>query len=175
MVPRSYHPTGNSNVKAKKPKKKAAERDVLVAGSDKAAPSGDAMDTRNPNESMSVTVQIRRKKSLDRALESGERLSAADYEKNYGARASDLAAVAKFARLHQLSVVESSASRRSVILRGTVKNFEDAFHVSLANYRNADGSVFRGRSGGIKIPASLGKIIESVIGLDDRPQATPKS
>lgn len=47
-----------------------------------------------------------------------------------------------------------------------------AFEVDLARYEHPEGS-YRGREGAITIPAELHGIIESVHGLDDRPQARP--
>jgi kumamolisin len=166
-------PLGASAMKLKKPKIQIAGSYVSLAGSHKAAPQATAIDTLNSNEVMSVTVRVRRKRSLDPVLKNAQRLSHADYEKNYGAKASDLAAVEDFSKLHHLSVVESSPARRSVVLIGTVKNFEEAFQVHLSHFRAADGTVFRGRSGGIKIPSGLVDLVEGVFGLDNRPHATP--
>ena len=148
---------------------------VLLEGSHKAAPLAAVIDTLNPNEVMSVTVRVRRKKSIDALLKAGKQITHEEYEKNHGAIPAELAAVEEYAQLHHLSIVESSAARRSVVLTGAVKNFESAFQVHLSHHRSADGHIFRGRSGGIHIPGHLEGVIEGVFGLDNRPQATPKS
>jgi kumamolisin len=162
-------------MKPTKSKIATAESYTLLAGSQKASPLATATDTLNANEVMSVTIRVRRKKSLEAALKSGKQISREAYEKNYGAAAADLAAVENFGQLYHLSVVESNAARRSVVLTGSVKNFEAAFQVHLSHYRAADGSLFRGRTGGINIPKNLEGIVEGVFGLDNRPHATPKS
>ena len=51
---------------------------------------------------------------------------------------------------------------------------EDAFKVSLLNYKDKNGKAFRGRVGNIKIPKELEGIVEGVFGLDNRTIATPK-
>ena len=79
--------------------------------------------------------------------------------------------VEAFATAYDLTLVEQSLARRSVVLRGTVAQMEKAFGVTLANYQGPDGTVFRGRSGVIQVPAELADRIEGVFGLDNRPQA----
>jgi len=45
-----------------------------------------------------VTVRVRRKKSIDGALKNAHRISHEDYDKNYGAKQSDFAAIEDFAQ-----------------------------------------------------------------------------
>jgi kumamolisin len=161
-------------MKSTKLKTKTAESYSLLAGSQKAAPAATPIDALNANEVMNVTIRVRRKKSIESALKSGKQISREKYENNYGGAPADLAAVESFAQLHHLTVVESSPARRSVVLTGSVKDFETAFQVHLSYYRSTDGSAFRGRTGGINIPDSLAGIVEGVFGLDNRPHATPK-
>jgi len=140
----------------------------------RAAPAAVAVDTLNANETMNVTIRVRRKKSIEPALKRGKRISHAEYENNYGAAESDLALVSAFAQEHHLTEIEVSPARRSIVLTGSVKDFEEAFKVHLSNYRAADGTVFRGRTGGIQVPQELEGVVEGVFGLDNRPHATPK-
>ena len=79
----------------------------------------------------------------------------------------------KFARAYKLSVARESSARRTVILGGTVEQFDRAFGVNLQTYEYPDGT-YRGRTGSIKIPAALKGIIEGVFGLDNRPVARRK-
>jgi kumamolisin len=92
------------------------------------------------------------------------------YEESYGANAKDLALVRKFAQENKLSVVRESAPRRSVILSGTVADFNRAFGVSLKIYAYPAGT-YRGRTGPVQIPAKLAGVVEGVFGLDNRPVA----
>src|ERR1035441_9622421 len=89
-------------MKAKKQNTKAVASHVPLPGSQKAAPMASAIDTLNPNEVMTVTIRVRRKKSIESVLKSGKHISHEDYEKNYGAAAADLAAVEDFAGVYQL-------------------------------------------------------------------------
>lgn len=72
-----------------------------------------------------------------------------------------------------MSVSAIEKDRRSVMLRGTVSDFEEAVKVKMSGYQDVNGHIFRGRSGGIKIPKELHGIVEGVFGLDDRPLARP--
>jgi kumamolisin len=146
---------------------------MKLAGSARGTPEGTRTDTVSADEVAEVTVRVRGIKSLGSRPKTGKRLSRQEFEKQYGASAKDLAAVEQFAHEHHLSIVESSSARRSVILRGKVKDLEEAFMVHLSHYQDAGGSVFRCRTGEISIPESLGKIIEGVFGLDNRPLTRP--
>src|SRR5262249_22202074 len=66
--------------------------------------------------------------------------------------------------------VRESSSRRSVMLSGTVEDFNKAFAVKLKTYSHASGT-YRGRTGSVRIPAELAPIVEGVFGLDNRPVA----
>ncbi len=146
---------------------------VPLAGSKKTKP--DATDTKNldPNQTMEVTVRVRRKASIEPELNSGKQYSREEYEKTFGASDEDVNKIEEFAHEHQLSIAQADKGRRSVILRGKVSDFEKAFQVKLSCYQSADGHTFRGRSGDIHIPAELKEIVDGVFGLDDRPHLRP--
>jgi kumamolisin len=90
-----------------------------------------------------------------------------------GAEAADVEAVARFAKEHGLTVLETSAARRSVSLGGTVEQMSAAFGVELHRYEHEGGS-YRGRTGAVHVPAELEQVVEAVLGLDDRPVASPR-
>jgi kumamolisin len=89
-----------------------------------------------------------------------------------GADPADIAQVEEFARAHDLDVVGSSAARRSVVVSGTVAALSKAFGTKLARYE-APGGTYRGRTGPLYVPPELAPLVVAVLGLDDRPQATP--
>ncbi|HZS48051.1 MAG TPA: S53 family peptidase [Blastocatellia bacterium] len=137
----------------------------------------------DPNEQIEVTVRVRRradsKDDIASLIETHSaqpherhHLSHEEFEKTYGADPKDIEQIEKFAKEHNLTVVESSLPRRSVILSGKVADMSDAFGVSLATYEHPGGK-YRGRTGSIHVPAEIHHIIEGVFGLDNRPQATP--
>jgi kumamolisin len=130
------------------------------------------------DERLEVTVRIRPRNPLPDpqdmlklSAEPMRQLTHEQYEKSYGASAKDIALVKKFAKEQNLSVVRVSTPRRSVILSGTVVEFNRAFGVSLKSYAYSGGT-YRGRTGLIKIPAHLAPVVEGVFGLDNRPAAT---
>src|ERR1700753_2225266 len=88
----------------------------------------------------------------------------------YGAEAKDLQQVADFAQAHGLAVVQTHAGRRTVVLSGSVAQFETAFGVELSDFE-FDGGSYRGRTGSLSVPEGLSGVVEAVLGLDNRPAA----
>jgi kumamolisin len=126
-----------------------------------------------------VTVLVRSRAPLPAPEELGRQplrerryLSRREFATRYGADRKDLAAIEDFARTHGLHVRQASAARRSVVLAGSAAKMQDAFSTRLSRYRSPQGE-YRGRSGHLHVPAKVAPAIEAVLGLDDRPQATP--
>ncbi len=95
------------------------------------------------------------------------------FDRRFGASPEDIDLVVAFARQHDLTVLQTSVSRRCVILRGSVQRFSEAFGVYLADFIPDSGIMYRGRSGAIHIPEILKDIVTGIFGLDNRPQARP--
>jgi kumamolisin len=135
----------------------------------------------DPNERIEVSMVVRRqagdalKQRIGR-MASGQKsaghLKREDFARQFSAAAADLAAIRKFAGAHGLAVVQEDAPRRTVLLSGTVAQFNKAFDVDLQQFEHAGGS-YRGRVGAIHLPDELHGVVEAVLGLDNRPQATP--
>jgi len=149
-----------------------------VPGSDKAAlPDASFAGDVPADERFQVTVRVRRQTVLP-SLETyavqapGQRryMTRAEFADQHGASADDLAQVAAFAQTYNLTVDDSDAARRSVLLSGTAADFEQAFSVTLKRY-NLAGTDYRGRSGPIFIPSDLDGVVVGVFGLDNRPFA----
>lgn len=153
----------------------AFEQLVPLPGSEKPAPNATPVDTLKPNEKLTVTIRVCRKRSLASLVntesEVSNVVSRSEYARQYGADPAVVKRVEAFGAAYDLTLVKSDLGRRSVLLRGTVHQVEQAFGVSLRNYRMADETEFRGRTGVINVPAELVDDIEGVFGLDDRPQA----
>jgi kumamolisin len=157
---------------------------VPLSGSERVPMAGaKAMGPANPGEQLQVTVLLKSKATREarqnaiRALASqapAERkhLTRAEFAGTRGAAAADVEKVTEFAHEYGLSVVRADAARRSVVLAGTVATFSRAFQVDLYRFEHATGS-YRGRTGAIHIPQELSGVITAVLGLDNRPQATP--
>ena len=74
---------------------------------------------------------------------------------------------------HGLTVVREDPAARSVVLSGTIEQFQNAFGVKLEHYEHHSAGQFRGRTGTISVPDDLHGVVEAVLGLDNRPQARP--
>src|SRR5215472_1786265 len=135
-----------------------------------------------PSERLEVSVLVRhrggdalkdRVSKLTRGERSDRHLSREEYAQQFGADPADMAAVRQFANTHGLVVVEEDAARRTIVLSGTVAQFNDAFEVDLQTFEHPGGT-YRGRTGAIHLPDELQGVVTAVLGLDNRPQAHPR-
>jgi kumamolisin len=104
------------------------------------------------------------------------RMSTEVFAALYGASDEDIAKVTNFASRH-LTVVETNAARRTVVVSGTVSQMEASFAVKLGRFEHQivprtgaqpETETYRGLDGYIHIPENLAEIIIGVFGLDDR-------
>src|ERR1700761_370497 len=156
-------------------------RHPLTGSERQPLPGAKATGRADPGERLEVTVLLRRQNAADLAdrvqkiskRESvGHHLSRKDFENQFGAHSADIDKVKTFAHAHGLAVVQEHAGRRTVVLSGTVAQFNAAFAVDLQRFEYAGGS-YRGRVGAVHLPDELHDAVEAVIGLDDRPVAKP--
>jgi kumamolisin len=157
---------------------------VPLAGSERAElPGAQALGPASADELLQVTVVLRGGASsdqghadaqalLEKAPREREHLTREEFAAKRGALPADIEKVVEFAREFGLAVVESNAAQRTVKLSGTVANFSRAFGVKLYRCQHPNGT-YRGRTGAIYIPSELQGIVAAVLGLDDRPQASP--
>jgi len=152
---------------------KGSKRDPL--------PGARAIEKADPTERLEVSILLRRQTGdtlKDRMLKmiGGDRstghMSREDFATQYGASTADINAVTNFAGAHGLTVVQTDAARRTVVLSGTVAQFNAAFDVDLQTFEHPGGT-YRGRTGEVHVPDELANIVEAVLGLDNRPQARP--
>jgi kumamolisin len=155
---------------------------ISLRGSERVAmPGSRVVAPADPTEQLQVTLIVRRRARQElqarvAALSSGQAatsiLSREEFSRRHGADASDLSQVRAFAAAHGLKIVEERADRRTIVLSGAVAQFDAAFNVRLQKME-LGGRSYRGRTGCIEIPAALEGIIEAVLGLDSRAQASP--
>jgi kumamolisin len=153
-----------------------------LKGSERQALRGaQAVGKADPTERLEVSVVLRRSNAdglndrvskLARREQAGEHLTREAFAEQFGAHDDDIAAVRKFAREHNLAVVQEHAGRRTMVLSGTVAQFNSAFGVDLQQFEYPGGS-YRGRTGPVQIPEELQGKVEAVLGLDNRPVAKP--
>ena len=158
------------------------DTDRHLKGSDRQpVPGAKSIGPADPGERLEVSVLLRRGNAgaLKERVESlaggkgaGKHLSRQEFHQQFGAAAADLAAVKMFAAKHNLSVVQENAGRRTMVLSGTVAQFNDAFGVELQTFVHPGGS-YRGRVGTVQLPDELQGVVEAVLGLDNRPAAKP--
>jgi kumamolisin len=145
-------------------------------------PGAVAVGASDPDEQLVVTVYVRpdpnASPQFDPAAEAQQRprerhyLSPAELAAQFGADPADLAAVADWARGRGLSVVSQNVAARSIRLAGTAGALSQAFGVKLETWRHPGGE-YRGRTGAVHVPASLSRVVEAVLGFDNRPLGRP--
>ncbi len=156
----------------------AFEQRTKLAGSEKKPLAGSQqVGTVQKDETVRVTVILRRK-GADPAVATGTgpqiRLTHEQFTQRHGADPNDIALIEKFAHKFQLTVVESNAQKRRVVLTGTADAMSKAFGVDFICYKvETTGTNFRGRSGALSIPTELEGVVMAVLGLDTRPIAKP--
>ncbi len=156
----------------------AFEKRTALRGSEKKKlPGSQQVGTIQPNDTVRVTVILRRK-GADPFVPTGPapvaHLTYDEFTQQHGAHPDDIALVERFAHEYQLTVVENSAQKRRVVLTGTAAAMSKAFGVDFACYKiESTGETFRGRTGSVNIPQELEGVVVAVLGLDTRPVAKP--
>ncbi len=130
-----------------------------------------------PDETIEVSLYLRDPasneltKNIQEQLQGNvSHLTREEYAKVHSARPEDITKIEHFAREHDLIVTEIDPVSRRVVLTGKVSAFNAAFKTELQRYEY-DNTSYRGRTGPLMVPNNLAQSVESVLGLDDRPQA----
>ncbi len=129
----------------------------------------------NANERITVTVKVRSKDDpgAHAHVVSGKpHVRREDFAAAHGADPATLTRIEEYAKSQGLAVVESSSSKRRVILSGTIASVETAFGVKLKRFSHAGGT-YRSHEGQVSVPADLQPDVEAVLGLSNRPIAKP--
>src|SRR5215831_794515 len=127
-----------------------------------------------------VTLVTRRRERLPAEVVTGpQTLSRDELAARHGTDPSDLALIRDVLGRFGLTVTGADAGARRVTVTGPVPAFSQAFGATLrrvsAPHPTASGHVqHRYRVGGLHVPAELDGVVLAVLGLDDRPQASPQ-
>lgn len=150
------------------------------------SPGARLIGSADPQERVGVTIVVRRRPDAEPVPDfdhfvrtppaERRRLPDDAFAARYGASPEDLERVADFAVQHGLTVEDTNAARRTVVVSGTVEQLSRAFAVSLGRYehtvtRHRGGALaerYRGRDGFIYVPKALADVIVGVFGLDNR-------
>lgn len=134
----------------------------------------------DPQQIVSVSVIVRRKTPLDVQALGGRILSRNEFDRLHAADTADFETLRRFAHQHGLAVDESasSLSRRTLVLRGSVRAIQQAFGVELHDYsspglRGRPRTRFHTFKGRISLPETVAGVVVAVLGLDARPIAKP--
>ena len=153
-----------------------------LAGSERAVAEGSTcVGQCDPGETIQVVVMLRRQSeaelhSLLQDIGKGSKVAPMprdEFKQRFGAAAEDMAKVKTFATQHGLSVVRANPAESTVVLSGTIAQFEALFDVKLARYEHPTIGHYRGRSGPVNLADELHGVVTAVLGLDNRPQARP--
>jgi kumamolisin len=137
----------------------------------------------DPGDMIDITIRLRRRvppAQLTAAIQAmsavppgqQQHLSRTDFADTYGADPGDIDQIKAFASQNGLAVVDASAARRSVHLRGTAEAMNKAFGVTLQHYQHAGGT-YRSHADAISLPVEIAPLVEAVVGFDTRPYARP--
>ncbi|HEY1682675.1 MAG TPA: S53 family peptidase [Candidatus Tumulicola sp.] len=156
------------------------DRHAIPGSEREPVPGAKAVAPADPNASIEATVVLKRRSPdefgacVRRAVDAwpGARLSRDEFANRFSADPADCSAVRAFAKANGLQVAGEDTAAHTIRLSGTVAAFSAAFGVELHTYDYHGGS-YRGRVGSVHVPESLASVVVAVLGLDDRPQASP--
>jgi kumamolisin len=143
-----------------------------IKGSERAAPQTPSVGVADPDQHAIVSLYLKRGSAEPGALPVRGRAALRGERENDLAGAADR--IAAFAAEHHLTVVERDLPRRLVKVSGKIQDLESAFGTRLQMFQHPNG-LFRARSGPLTAPDDIAEVLEAVLGLDQRPIATPKS
>jgi kumamolisin len=153
-----------------------------ISGSDKVDPEGaKCVGACDPAEQIEVIVMLRRQdeqgfRALMAKIDAGESpapVARDAFEERFGASQADVDKVTKFAHQYGLQVLRADRGSRSVVLKGTIEQFQKAFDVKLERFEHHNIGEYRGRTGPVNVPDEMHDAVTAVLGLDSRPQARP--
>ena len=162
---------------------------VPLSNSDHPVPSGcKQMGKTAPSQQITITVILKRNQPLDLTAMAGRQLTRQEYLDTHGATEQAMEQIRSLAARHGLALVHEDRAARRVWLRGTVEQLEQTFGVQLQNYEHtttptpaaasptkpsAAAGQFHAFTGTLSVPEPEAAVIETVLGLDNRPIARP--
>jgi kumamolisin len=125
------------------------------------------------NKELTVMVSLRRKEDISPLVlppRHRKHLDVAQTAKAFAPDATDISAVRRYARAQGLKCIKVSLAGASMVLSGTVAQFNRAFRVKLVQRRERRHSVpYLSHDQEVSVPAGLKGVITGVFGLDTRP------
>ncbi len=156
---------------------------VEIPGSELKGRTGEhALSPATPSEPVDATIFLRRNPHaggpseedlLSGRYQAGGQGGGAAVRAAMAADPNDVAAVRSFAEQYGLKIVEEDPASRRVRVQGSASAMEKAFAIRLQQEGDANGRSYRTYRGAISVPKALGGIVTAVLGLDQRPVASP--
>jgi kumamolisin len=152
----------------------AQDRSTLY-GSEREPPPGTRLGDADPGETAVISVYLRAPTPNGAPPTPGRFRARAEVRADRERGLADaLKRLETFAAAHELAVVERNPARRLVRLQGSIAQLQAAFGARLHRYEH-EGRSFRARTGALSAPSDVAAVVEAVLGLDQRPVATPKN
>jgi kumamolisin len=136
------------------------------------------LDAATPGEEITATLILRRNPGgtpmhnlawyQQTPFSSIRHVTHNNFAATHGANPDELQKVVDFARANNLEVLEANAAKRSVKIKGTADQINKAFAVQLHHYTSPLGA-YHGHEGNPSLPAEIARIVELIVGLDNRP------
>jgi kumamolisin len=151
----------------------AVDDRVLLSGSEpECRPGVRSVGAPDPNERLHIAILLfprgamgeRRAEPLTLTSSVRTETRQSGFEFVRGADLGHVSQVLEFALEYGLTVVETSVSRRRVLLSGPVGAINRAFGTTVAVYEYPGGR-YRARTGPLHVPARLASIVQSVTGI----------
>ena len=111
-------------------------------------------------------LALRNKAELQRAIESRQVVTRAQFMARYAPLMQDVAAATSYLKQQGLQKVEVSPDHLLVSASGSPMQIERAFHTELHAFSSAKGAVFANVKTAL-VPEKLGKAVTAVLGLDN--------
>ncbi|HTT53765.1 MAG TPA: S53 family peptidase [Streptosporangiaceae bacterium] len=159
----------------------AADSFVTLPGSERAPlPAAEQAGPVDESQRIEVTLITRRRAALPRDLVEGPAtLTREQLAEQHGTDPADIDFLRIVLAQYALQVTEADPGARRVKAEGSLAALADAFGAQLTMVRSPRPgpgrplAEHRYRQGALRIPAPLNGIVLAVLGLDDRPQASP--
>jgi kumamolisin len=152
---------------------------VPLPHSQRAAIPGATPAALDQQETITVTLVLRRRAAMPAELVTGpQTITADELAAQYGAAPEDVELARATLASLGLTVTAVHAGSRRLMVSGTVAAMSAAFGTTLtavtSDHLGTGETTHRYREGGLSVPAALSGVVLAVLGLDNRPVARPQ-
>jgi kumamolisin len=141
---------------------------AAIVGSERTPlPGAKATGRADARTTVKISLKLRRKQPLVVTGRPRTVLTRDQFANTYGAAQRDIDRVVETFSKAGLHHIETNPTTRTIRFHGPVSVLEEAFQVTLFNYKHESGN-YRGRVGPVYVPHDMKDIVQGVFGLDDR-------